>query len=177
MIYFESERLIFRDWKEEDLSAFRKLNADLDVMEYFLKPLSAEESDGFVFRIQAEIREEGYGLYAVEVKDTGDFIGFIGFHKANLNLGFDPFIEIGWRLKKEAWGYGYASEGAARCLAYGFETLGFTDVYSFTSIVNTRSERVMQKIEMHKMLDFDHPRIDGAHLLRPHVLYHVRRTE
>lgn len=176
MIYFESERLIFRDWKEEDLPAFRKLNADLDVMEYFLKPLNDEESDGFVSRIKDEMRYEGYGLYAVEVKETGDFIGFIGFHKANLNLGFDPFIEIGWRLKKEAWGYGYASEGAARCLAYGFETLNFTDVYSFTSIVNTRSERIMQKIGMYKMQDFDHPRIDGGHLLRPHVLYHVRRT-
>ncbi len=173
MIYFESERLIFRDWKDEDLSDFRKMNADPDVMEFFFKPLSTDETDVFVLRIMDELREEGYGLYAVEVKETGGFIGFIGFHKATLHLGLDPMIEIGWRLKKEAWGHGYATEGAKRCLAYGFEKLGFTDVYSFTSVVNIRSERVMQKVGMFKVQVFDHPRIEDGHVLRPHVLYHV----
>lgn len=118
MIYFDSERLIFRDWKEEDLAEFRKMNADPIVMEYFPSTLTHTETDLFYERIKENMQSVGYGLYAVEVKETGAFIGFIGFHRANLNLGFDPFVEIGWRLKKEAWGMGYATEGAKRCLAY-----------------------------------------------------------
>ena len=174
MIYFDSERLIFRDWKEEDLSEFRKMNADPIVMEYFPSTLTHSETDAFYVRIKENMQRVGYGLYAVEVKETGAFIGFIGFHQANLNLGFDPFVEIGWRLKKEAWGMGYAQEGAKRCLAYGFENLGFTEVYSFTSTLNARSERVMRSIGMTKQMTFDHPRIDKKDVLCEHVLYRIK---
>lgn len=177
MIYFDSERLCFRDWKEEDLSEFRKMNADPIVMEYFPSTLTQSETDAFYERIKENMQSVGYGLYAVEVKDTGAFIGFIGFHQANLNLGFDPFVEIGWRLKKEAWGMGYAQEGAKRCLLYGFEQLKFTDVYSFTSALNVRSERVMRSIGMTKHMAFDHPRIDKEHVLCKHVLYRIRKEE
>ena len=175
MIYFDSERLIFRDWKQEDLSEFRKMNADPIVMEYFPSILTHSETDAFYARIKENMQSVGYGLYAVEVKETGAFIGFIGLHQANLNLGFDPFVEIGWRLKKEAWGMGYATEGAKRCLAYGFEQLGFTAVYSFTSVLNTRSERVMRSIGMMKQSTFDHPRIDKEDVLCKHVLYRIEK--
>jgi ribosomal-protein-alanine N-acetyltransferase len=174
IIYFDSERLIFRDWKEEDLSEFRKMNADPIVMEYFTSTLTHDDTDAFVERIKDNMKLLGYGLFAVELKETGAFIGFIGFHKANLNLGFDPFVEIGWRLKKEAWGNGYATEGAKRCLEYGFAQLGFTEVYSFTSTLNTRSESVMKRIGMTKEMTFDHPRIDKGHALCRHVLYHIK---
>jgi len=176
MIYFDSERLIFRDWKEDDLPEFRKMNADHIVMEYFPSTLTPVETDAFVERIKDDMLLVGYGLFAVELKETGAFIGFIGFHQANLNLGFDPFVEIGWRLKKEAWGMGYATEGAKRCLAYGFEQLEFTDVYSFTSTLNTRSERVMRSIGMTKQMVFDHPRIDKGHVLCKHVLYRISKN-
>jgi len=175
MIYFESERLIFRDWEEGDLPAFRQMNADPEVMEYFLNPLMTEQTDAFVERMKAEFLDKGYGLYAVAVKETGAFIGFIGFHEASLGLGFDPLVEIGWRLKKEAWGNGYATEGAKRCLGYGFEKLGFSDVYSFTAVVNTRSEQVMLKIGMKKLRTFAHPRIASDHWLCEHVLYRITR--
>src|SRR5699024_12133542 len=65
----------------------------------------------------------GFGLYAVEEKTNNEFIGFIGFHRATFEADFTPCIEIGWRLKKEAWGKGYATEGAASCLKYGFTVL------------------------------------------------------
>jgi ribosomal-protein-alanine N-acetyltransferase len=177
MIYFESERLIFRDWLPVDLPEFQRMNADPVVMEFFQGILTYEETDVFYEKIKAEIQSEGYGLFAVELKETCEFLGFIGFHKANLNLGFDPFVEIGWRLKKEAWGNGYATEGAKRCMTYGFEQLGFSDVYSFTSIVNTRSERVMRKIGMKRKMVFDHPRIEKNHLLCRHVLYHISNVK
>jgi ribosomal-protein-alanine N-acetyltransferase len=173
MIYFESSRLVFRDWKEEDLEGFRNMNHDPQVMEYFCNILSDDETDLVYQRIKAEFKQYGYGLYAVEIKDTNEFIGFIGFHWATLQVEFAPCIEIGWRLKKEAWGNGYATEGAKACLAHGFDRLGFNEVYSFTSKVNTRSENVMKKIGMVKKMEFSHPQIDENSILCKHVLYHI----
>ena len=173
MIYFESPRLVFRDWKEEDLDVFRKMNSDSQVMEYFRNTLSYAETDSFHQKIQDEFKEYEYGLYAVEIKDANEFIGFIGFHWAMIQLDFAPFLEIGWRLKKEAWGKGYATEGAKECLSHGFNCLGFSAVYSFTSKVNTRSENVMKKIGMVQKMEFNHPQIDLSSILCKHVLYHI----
>lgn len=173
MVYFETSRLIFRDWTEEDLDDFRKMNSDSQVMEHFPNILSNAQTDSLYKKIQDEFKQYGYGLYAVETKDINEFIGFIGFHWANIELEFAPFVEIGWRLKKEAWGKGYATEGAMKCLSHGFNCLGFNEVYSFTSKVNVRSENVMKKIGMSKKLEFNHPNIDHSSILCKHVLYHI----
>lgn len=145
MIYIETPRLILRDWKEEDLEPFRELNADKEVMQYFLKVYSKEETDPFYRAIKKELKEYNYGLYAVEVKKSKEFIGFIGFHKATFEADFTPCIEIGWRLKRDAWGKGYATEGARACLEYGFTNLNFKEVYSFTAKINKPSQNVMKK--------------------------------
>lgn len=173
MIYFETKRLIFRDWNQKDLNEFRMMNKDTRVMEYFTKTLTEEETDQFYNRIQEEFRTYGYGLYAVEARQNSDFIGFIGFHWANFASQFTPCIEIGWRLKYEAWGNGYATEGAKACLEYGFETLGFNKINSFTSKINTPSENVMKKIGMTKVMEFEHPNITENNPLRKHVLYSI----
>lgn len=174
MKYFETERLIFRDWKEDDLKEFRIMNKDERVMKYFAKSLTEQETDAFYSIIQDEFRHHGYGLYAVETKHNSEFIGFIGFHYADFNAEFTPCIEIGWRLKYDAWGFGYATEGAKACLKYGAETLNFDNVYSFTSKNNHQSEGVMKKIGMVKIDEFDHPNIIEGSSLREHVLYAVR---
>lgn len=171
MIYFETQRLIFRDWKEQDLKEFRIMNKDLMVMKYFAKTLTDQETDLFYRRIQDEFNDFGYGLYAVETKYNNEFIGFIGFHRATFNATFTPCIEIGWRLKYEAWGNGYATEGAKACLKYGFDILGFDKVYSFTSKVNLQSQNVMKKIGMKKVMEFKHPNIIENSSLCEHVLY------
>lgn len=173
MIYFETKRLIFRDWMEQDLDEFRRMNQDSRVMEYFVKPLTEEETDQFYHRIQEEFRTYGYGLYAVETRQNKDFIGFIGFHWANFKSEFTPCIEIGWRLKQEAWGNGFATEGAKACLDYGFHTLGLKQIYSFTSKINTPSENVMKKVGMVKVTEFEHPNIIEGNPLRKHVLYSI----
>ncbi len=80
MIYFETKRLVFRDWKEQDLNEFRIMNKDTRVMEYFTKILTDDETDRFYNLIQDEFRNYGYGLYAVETIHNKEFIGFIGFH-------------------------------------------------------------------------------------------------
>lgn len=173
MVYFETQRLIFRDWKEQDLNEFREMNNDDRVMKYFPKTLTEEETDRFYKIIQDEFRNYGYGLYAVETKHNNGFIGFIGFHYANFKSQFTPCIEIGWRLKYEAWGNGFATEGARECLKYGFEKLKFNKIYSFTSKINLQSENVMKKIGMVKDMEFKHPSINVDNPLRKHVLYSI----
>ena len=173
MIYFETSRLIFRDWTEADLPVFRAMNADPNVMAYFTKSLTESETDGFYKIIQDEFKNCGYGLYAVETKLDGEFIGFIGFHAANFTSSFTPCVEIGWRLKQAVWGHGFATEGATACLNYGFKKLGFQKVYSFTSKINYPSERIMIKVGMEKVMEFEHPNIVVGSPLKKHVLYSV----
>ena len=171
MVYFETQRLVFRDWNEQDLYEFRIMNKDTRVMKYFTKTLTDEETDRFYNIIQDEFRNYGYGLYAVET--SNGFIGFIGYHRANFNSQFTPCIEIGWRLKYEAWGNGFATEGAKACLTYGIERPEFNKIYSFTSKINVQSENVMKKIGMVKVIEFEHPNIIEGSPLRRHVLYSI----
>ncbi len=173
MMYIETERLILRDWEESDLVIFQQMNQDPITMEYFPKMLSYEESRQFYERINIEIKERGYGLYAVEIKKTEEFIGFTGFHYTVMDTDFSPCIEIGWRYTRQAWGFGYATEAANACLNYAKENLNFKEVFSFTSIINKRSENVMKKIGMKKVCNFQHPTIPNGHKLREHVLYKI----
>lgn len=175
MIYFETARLRFRDWKEADIIPFTEMNADNEVMKYFPKTLSADESYEFYEAIVSKFHDYGFGFYAVEEMERNEFIGFIGFHEATFEADFTPCIEIGWRLKKEVWGKGYATEGAEACLHYGFTELGFHDVFSFTAEINTPSQNVMRKIGMDFTTYFDHPKLPIESPLRRHVLYHIKQ--
>ena len=176
MIYFETQRLIFRDWKDQDLKEFKEMNKDPRVIKSFPKTLTEEETTSLYYKIQDEFTNLGYGLYAVETKHNNEFIGFIGFHRATFKAPFTPCVEIGWRLKYEAWGNGYATEGAKECLKYGFDTLGFDEVYSFTAKVNLPSENVMKKIGMEKVMEFNHPSINENSPLCKHVLYCINKN-
>ena len=177
MIYMETPRLRLRSWGEADLKPFIRLNADERVMRYFPKTLTAEETEAFYRAIQDEFKEYGFGLYAVEVKENNEFIGITGLHRAVFEADFTPCVEIGWRLKQEAWGKGYATEAASACLEYGFNELGFREVYSFTAVVNTPSQRVMQKIGMRYVKNFQHPKIEAGSPLHEHVLYRASSDE
>ncbi|ALS75892.1 GNAT family acetyltransferase [Planococcus rifietoensis] len=171
---FESERLGFRRWKASDREPFAALNANPDVMEFFPKPLSRTESDALVDRIEAHFEEKGYGLWAVERKEDGAFIGFIGLLDVNFDIGIEGATEIGWRLDRVFWKKGYATEGAKACLAYAFDKLGKREIYSFTSTINTPSEIVMKRIGMEKAGEFEHPRVPEGSPLRKHVLYKIQ---
>jgi RimJ/RimL family protein N-acetyltransferase len=177
MIYLETTRLRLRDWVETDLEPFTQLNADEEVMRYFPKTLTNEETLLFYDAIISEFKECGFGLYAVELKENKEFIGFIGFHRALFEADFTPCIEIGWRLRKEAWGKGYATEGAASCLQYGFKELGFKDIYSFTADINNPSKNVMKKIGMNFIKTFNHPKVTKDSPLKKHVLFHINQRK
>ncbi len=149
------------------------MNQNPLVMEFFLKRLTEAESLGFYNRIRDEFIQCGYGLYAVERKEDHTFIGYTGFHNIAFDVDFAPGVEIGWRLKQDCWNLGYATEAAGACLKYAGEHLPFATVYSFTSLPNKRSERVMQKIGMQKVKEFPHPSVPDGHPLKEHVLYGI----
>ncbi|OCT11350.1 GNAT family acetyltransferase [Paenibacillus pectinilyticus] len=175
MIHIETARLLLRDWQASDLEPFCRLNADAKVMRYFPKTLTTDETITFYEAIVSELKACGFGFYALEIKETQAFIGFIGFHKATFESDFTPCIEIGWRLKQEAWGKGYATEGAKACLQHGFTKLGLRDVYSFTADVNEPSKKVMMNIGMRFVKVFNHPKVEESSSLYKHVLYHSNR--
>lgn len=126
----ETERLILRQWLPSDRAPFAELNADPEVMRYFPATLSREESDALADRAQAMIERHGWGFWAVEQKEDGDFIGFVGLNIPAVDLPFNPCVEVGWRLAQASWGQGYATEAARACLQVGFQQLYLAEIVS-----------------------------------------------
>ena len=172
-IFIETPRLILRQWRQSDQRPYINLNADPDVMEYFPSIKTPAETLAQIKRISGYIDKNGLGFFAVERKDNHQFIGFTGLCDPGFNAHFTPCIEIGWRLSKENWGQGFATEAALACLDFGFDKLQISEIYSFTSIHNHRSEKVMQRIGMSKTGEFDHPLIADGHWLKRHVIYKI----
>ena len=170
-IFIETERLYLRQWRSSDHEPYIAMNLDKEVMEFFPATISAEESIFHKTRMRNNIEEKGYGLFAMERKNTNEFIGFTGFSHPKFEADFTPCTEIGWRIAKEHWNLGFATEAAKACLAFGFRNFKFEEIYSFTSVHNKRSEQVMLKIGMKKMGEFDHPILAQGHYLQKHVLY------
>jgi len=172
----ETDRLGLRHWISSDIPKFIKMNKDPRVMEYFPKLLSAEETLNMVNKISRSFQENGFGLWAVEVKDSKEFIGFLGLSIPKFEADFTPCVEIGWRFAHAYWGRGYAQEAGKACLDYGFTVLGLREIVSFTSAINKRSINVMEKIGMEYVRSFNHPRIESGNKLQEHVLYSKMAT-
>ena len=156
---FQSERLGFRNWTENDLNEFSKINADKEVMKHFPKTLTKEETEKFIVRLKNHHSKNGFCYFATETLNNNEFIGFIGLAYQEYKTKFTPAVDIGWRLKKNAWGNGYATEGAKRCLKYAFENLNLKSVIATCTIENLKSENVMKKIGMKKIGEFNHPKL------------------
>jgi RimJ/RimL family protein N-acetyltransferase len=172
-------RLLLRRWRETDHAPFALLNADSMVMEYFPDRLTRAESDDLIASIEAGFATHGYGLWALEVRATGEFVGFTGLAVPSFNAHFTPAVEVGWRLARSAWGKGYATEAGLASIAFGFREAGLDEIVSFTSAANVRSRAVMERIGMTHDPgdDFDHPALDEADRLRPHVLYRISAAD
>ena len=179
MAELRTERLLLRQWRDEDLGPFAELNGDPKTMRFFPAPPSREESDQLAARERRQIEEEGWGLWAVEVVGGAGFVGFVGLARPSFEARFTPAVEVGWRLARDHWGHGYATEAGRAALAHGFEDLGLEEIVSFTSPLNEPSWRVMQRLGMsHDPADdFEHPRVPVGHPLRLHVLYRLSRAD
>jgi RimJ/RimL family protein N-acetyltransferase len=167
----ETERLVLRHWRAEDREPFAALNADPEVMEHFPSPHSQEESDALVVKNEDGFEHWGFGLWALEVRSTGAFIGFTGLSVPNFDAAFTPAVEVGWGLARHAWGHGFATEAAGAALGNGFAEHRLSEIVSFTFEGNVRSRAVMERLEMthDPSDDFDHPALVG-HRLSRHVL-------
>jgi len=173
---FKSARLGFRNWTSDDLEPMSKISGDEKVMEFFPSVQTAEYVAGFISRMQKEFEEKGHCYFAVEKLEDGEFIGFIGLHEQTFESDFTPCIDIGWRLNKDFWNRGYATEGAKRCLEYAFEILNIKEVYSITPKANVKSEYIMRKIGMSKDKNFTFPLLAEDERLRECVLYIIKNT-
>lgn len=153
------------------------INADPQVMQFFPAVQTIAQTAAFIQRMQTKMEEKGYCYFAADLLHTGKagngnrFIGFIGLSDQVFDAAFTPCTDIGWRLSKEAWGHGYATEGAARCLQYGLNELGLQEVYAMAPSVNIRSIQVMKNIGMSKVSEFIHPLLADDVRLRDCVLY------
>lgn len=177
-IKLETERLKLRQWKESDLPLFAEMNADPVVMEYYPDTVSEAESNAMACKIKGLISERSWGFWTVEIKKEQNFIGFVGLHKPTYDLPITPCVEVGWRLAKEYWGKGYATEAARESLRFAFEELRLKEVYSFASVLNERSCSVMKRLKMINMENnFEHPILPEGHALREHVLYKITREQ
>ena len=174
---FKSDRLGFRNWTNEDLEEFAKLNSDEEVMEHFPKTLSKKEVEKFIDRLKKHFEENGFTYYATEILETKEFIGMIGLAFQEYKTNFTPAVDIGWRLKRNAWGNGYATEGAKKCLEYAFNELGINRIISVCTIKNKKSENVMKKIGMTKKGEFNHPEMSNHPEYQKHYCYEIIKTQ
>lgn len=172
-------RLKLRPWRDSDLAPFAAMNADPRVMEFFPKLLTRGESDARAASIREGFDRHGFGMWALEVVGVADFAGFVGLAIPPFEAAFTPCVEIGWRLAREHWGRGYATEGAPAALAFGFGELKLDEVVAFTVPANTRSRRVMERLGMtHSPAeDYDSPMVPEGHPLRRHILYRLQRAD
>lgn len=150
----ETERLRLRRWEARDLAPFAALNADV-----WTPPLSAAESDALVERLEARWGEDGFAFAAAERLGDGDFVGMAGLQRFAGAGPLGPCVEIGWRLARQHWGRGYATEAGRAWLDHGFGTLGLGEIVAFTEAGNAASLAVMRRLGMRRdpSRDFVHP--------------------
>lgn len=168
-----TDRLVMRRWLESDRAAYAAMNADPEVMRYFPATLGRDASDASVDRIEELFGQQGFGLWALEIAATAEFIGFTGLNPMPSGVPGAGGTEIGWRLARRAWHQGYASEAAAAAVGVAFDGIGLTELWSMTAVLNEPSQAVMRRLGMTLYAHFEHPRIDVGQPLRPHVVYRL----
>ncbi len=175
----ETARLILRPWQESDLAPFAKLNADPWVMEFFTNVKTLEASTKEYLILKEGCEKYGWGFWAVVLKESDQFIGTIGIKHIPFEAHFTPAVEIGWRIDRDFWGNGYATEGALASLKFGFENLNLDEIVAITVPANIRSQNVMKKIGMKNdpIDNFDHPMLPEGHKYRRHVLYRIKKQD
>ena len=173
-----TERLLLRRWRPEDRAPFAALNADPEVMRHFPALLTRRQSDGLADRIETHMERVGWGLWAMEERATGRFLGFTGLARPAFEAPFMPAVEIGWRLERAAWGRGLATEAARAAARFAFDELVLEEIVSLAVVANERSCAVMRRLGMtHDPADdFDHPLVEQPRLRR-HVLYRLRAED
>ena len=174
----ETERLLLRGWREGDHEPWAQMGRDPEVMRHFPGPLDREQSDSMVQeRLQPHVARNGWGLWAVERKSDGTFLGFTGLAPVDFACPIQGEVEIGWRLARHAWGHGYAFEAASAAVDFAFNRLSLDRIVAMTIEPNDRSRRLMDRLGMVRApeLDFNHPRVPEDSPVRPQIVYVLER--
>jgi ribosomal-protein-alanine N-acetyltransferase len=172
-----TERLLLRQWRDDDREPFAAMCADPEVMRYFPPLPTRDESEAWIENQGLLLDLRGWGLWPVEVAGGAPFVGFVGLAEPQFEAHFTPCVEIGWRLAREHWGRGYATEAARAAAAFAFDELGLDEIVALTVPANARSRAVMERLGMTRdpADDFEHPLLPPGHPLRRHVLYRLSR--
>jgi len=170
---FTSSRLGFRTWIDEDIQHMTLLNSDKEVMEFFPFLPSKKQTVEFIRRMQDQFLENGFCYFPVDHLETNTFIGFIGFSMQKFDSDFTPCVDIGWRINKNYWGKGLATEGALESIRYANDHLQLKRIYSMASKINSKSIKVMKKIGMTYIKDFEHPKLQENPTLKECVLFAI----
>jgi len=173
---FTSERLGYREWQEADVTPLTALNSDSEVMRYFPQTYDRAHTQSFIERMQAMQSQYGYCYYAVDRLEGRQFIGFVGLAYQTYDADFTPCTDVGWRLARQYWNQGYATEGAKACLSHATKTLHIPEVVAVASAVNLASIHVMQKAGMSYDSSFVHPALTSNPDLKNCVLYRYKTT-
>ncbi len=171
-----TDRLLMRRWLPSDHEPFAALNGDPQTMRFFPALMDRAASDALVDRIESLFEAQGYGLWALEIGATGEFIGFTGLNPMPDGVPGAGGVEVGWRLARSAWHQGYATEAARAALSVAFDGAGLDEIWSMTAVLNEPSIAVMRRLGMTEAARFDHPRVPVGHRVRPHVAYHLDRS-
>jgi len=173
----QTKRLILRNWRQEDLDPFAAMSADPDVMRFFQACHDRQQTEAHIRLITEYLERDEIGWWAIEVPGAFDFVGFAGLSRPGFHTHFTPCVEVGWRLRRDAWGKGYATEAGRACLDFAFKKLGLNEVVSMAVTDNLRSRAVMERLGMTRRPedDFGHPKMPFDHPLRPHILYRLNR--
>lgn len=171
----ETDRLILRSWREGDVAPFQAMGQDAEVMRYIGAPMTLAEARAAHDRMVACQADHGYCFWALERKADGAFLGFCGLQPGYAFL--EGETEIGWRLRRDAWGQGYAREAAAASLAWGWRNLNVAAITAITVPANRASWGLMERLGMTRFPheDFDHPAVPDGSPLKRHILYRIAR--
>lgn len=151
----ETERLILRDWRDGDWAPFWTGTNTPAVMRWLGGVADAEKRQGAQDRLTSYRSEHGHTLWVVERIEDGALLGFCGLKRSNQEGGPIGAMEIGWRLREDAWGQGYAREAAAASLDLAFDRFGAQEVIALTVAGNTASWGLMERLGMRRREDFD----------------------
>lgn len=146
----QTQRLTLRQWTTADIEPMSAINADPEVMRWIGdgSTRSLDQTRQFIHRCEVSWDERGFGLFAVELRESAQLMGFTGLSVPNFLPEVMPAVEIGWRFAENFWGRGFATEAATAALNYGFKDRGLEEVLSICQVGNGASERVMKKIGM-----------------------------
>ena len=172
----ETERLILRPWREEDVAEFARVTNTPAVMEYLGGVQKPESLHAGFLRGRASQEKNGFCFWIVERRGDAALLGFCGLKVGNTPL-IEGEIEIGWRLREDAWGHGYAREAATATLNWAWQNLSCDRVVAITARGNKRSWGLMERLGMRRLhdLDFEHPDVPVGNKARPHITYAIER--